>query len=600
MCGIAGVALPPVNEDWRPRVERAIAALTHRGPDDRGIDASTDVIVGHARLSIIELSSAGHQPMQVGHLRLVFNGEIYNYRELRLELARLGHKFSTGSDTEVLLRAWQHWGPAALGRMIGMWAFALHDDQERQLILSRDPFGIKPLYYASSNRCVTFASEIPALLAMGHPSRANLDRVVDYLVTSATDHTSDTFFAGVSQVPAGHNMIVDLRSGGMQLVPHYKIPEIVPAATADQFADELSQSVCLHLRSDVPVGTCLSGGLDSSTVAAMAARELARQQGTGAFAAVTAQSVDPRLDETRYARRVVEHCGLQWHVTRPDYADFAAEIDTCLARQGEPVGGPSVFLQYCVMKQAKAAGLKVMLDGQGGDETLLGYERYYIAYFLYLLQRGRLSDFAREFRLASRHSRLSLHMLGQYAAYFGSPSVRRLRLRRRAWFVDPQVRRRADQTIDDMARGFFNLGLLQRAELQRHCLPHLLRYEDRNSMGTSIEARVPFVVRSVVESALGLAPMDKIRDGYTKFALRRRAAELLPREIAWRREKLGFEAPTSAWMGRHRDTARALVAKSPLLAGIAPRGVPYDHLDADLQWRTYNLAHWESTFGVAS
>jgi asparagine synthase (glutamine-hydrolysing) len=257
-------------------------------------------------------------------------------------------------------------------------------------------------------------------------------------------------------------------------------------------------------------------------------------------------------------------------------------------------------MQFCVMRKAREAGLKVMLDGQGGDEALLGYERYYIAYFLHLFRHGKLGDLAREFQLATRHSRLTLRTLMAYGAYFGSPRVRRMRLNRRSWFLDSEVRRRADATIDQMAQGFFDVGRLQRSELQQHCLPHLLRYEDRNSMGVSIEARVPFVTRTVVECALALQPRDKIRDGYTKFALRRFAADLLPKDIAWRRAKIGFEAPSVAWMRRYRDVAVAAVGKSHLLKGLAPGGVPYDDLDPDLQWRTYNLAQWESAFGVTA
>jgi asparagine synthase (glutamine-hydrolysing) len=600
VCGIAGMILPPAIEPWRERVERAVHALAHRGPDDRGIDVEGGVILGHTRLSIIDLSSAGHQPMRDGPLRLVFNGEIYNYRELRAELAGIGQRFFTDSDTEVLIKAWSCWGMATLERLVGMWAFALHDARSKQVVLSRDPFGIKPLYYASLEHGIAFASEIPALLAMGHPARANLDRVVDYVVTAATDHCADTFFAGVQQLSGGHNLVIDLRDGRTQLNRYYVIPETLPVTSASQFAAQLTDSVRLHLRSDVPVGTCLSGGLDSSTVAALASTEHSREPHAEAFAAVTAQGEDPGIDETRYARRVAEHCGLQWHVTRPTYENFAAGIDACLIRQGEPVGGASVFMQHCVMRKARDVGLKVMLDGQGADEALLGYERYYIAFFLHLLKRGRVGEFFHEFRLATRNSRLTLRTLAAYAVYFGSPRVRRLRLGRRSWFVDPAIRRRADETIDRMAEDFFDLGRLQRSELQQHCLPHLLRYEDRNSMGVSIEARVPFVTRPVLECALGLAPGDKIRDGYTKFALRSQAAAILPPEIAWRREKLGFEAPSVRWMHRHFEIARATVSRSHLLSALAPGGVPYEQLDPDLQWRIYNLAHWESSFGVTS
>jgi asparagine synthase (glutamine-hydrolysing) len=600
MCGIAGAAYGRDAGGWRERVEHATAALAHRGPDDVGLEDLGEVILGHTRLAIIDLSAAGHQPMRHGSLRLVFNGEIYNYRELRSELTALGHRFDTDTDTEVLLKAWVHWGPSALRRLTGMWAFALHDSHSRQLVLSRDPFGIKPLYYVAMKGGTAFASEIPALLAMGYPARANIDRVIDYVVTAATDHTTETFFDGVRQVPAGHNLIIDLKNHGARQERYYAIPDKLPVRSIEDFAEQISESVRLHLRSDVPIGTCLSGGLDSSTVAALAVRELSRRGETTGFAAVTAQSEDPRIDETRYAQQVVQHCNLDWSVTRPGYREFAAGIEQCLVRQGEPVGGPSVFMQYCVMRRAKEAGLKVMLDGQGGDETLLGYERYYVAYFLHLLRRGRLADLAREFRLATRHSRLTFRTLAAYAAYFGNPRLRRARLDRRSWFVDSELRRRADATIEQMAQGYFDLGRLQRTELQHHCLPHLLRYEDRNSMAVSIEARVPFVTPAVVECALGLAPRDKIRDGYTKFAIRRLAAGILPNDIAWRRDKIGFEAPSVAWMRQHRTVAEEVVGRSDLLRRIAPRGVPYGELDADLQWRTYNLAVWESEFRVTA
>lgn len=599
MCGIVGVVGARDGAAWISPLRSALARLAYRGPDDEGMAEFPGVLFGHRRLAILDLSAGGHQPMTDGQLTVVFNGEIYNYRELRSELESHGTVFRSNSDTEVLLRAWKCWGQDCVSRLTGMWAFAIYDSASRQVCLSRDPFGIKPLYFADLSGALLFASEIPALLEMGYPAQLNVDRAVDYLVTAATDHTEETFFAGVRQLAPGNILTIDLATGARAMRCFYTIPDSRAPTTAADFRSALERSVEMHLRSDVPVGTCLSGGLDSSVVAALAARSLAESSPGMRFAAVTSKVDEPGLDETAYAGMVVDRYGLDWHITCPRYSDFREHVGACLDVQGEPVGGPSVFMQYWVMKKASEVGLKVMLDGQGGDETLLGYERYYIAYFLDLLRRGRVPKLFKEVQLSVRHSRLTIAGLIGFIAYFGVPAIRRRHARRRASFLADEAWKRVESTVQEMSEGFFSIDRLQRLEIGRYCLPHLLRYEDRNSMAWSIEARVPFVTPSVVECALALPAEDKISDGFTKYVLRLVASDILPGEVAWRRSKVGFDAPERTWMREHANIARDLVEGSTVIRRLAEGKLPYDRVNLEMQWRLFNLAHWGDRFGIS-
>jgi asparagine synthase (glutamine-hydrolysing) len=601
MCGIAGIInkdpVPTGTETLRAMME----AMGHRGPDDEGIYSSGQLSLGHRRLSIIDLSPAGHQPMRFRDLVIIYNGEIYNYLELRQELESLGHRFETGTDTEVILHAFDAWGDQCLHRFTGMWAFAILDEAKGEVFLARDRFGIKPLYYRDDGKRFLFASEIKAILAGGVSARVNEQRLVEYLVVGITDHTEETCFEGVSQVLPGCWMRIDLPSGRIRGQRYYypTARAVSPPPTGDDFAAALKRSVRLHLRSDVPVGTCLSGGLDSSVVAALAAA-MNRENGNNRFDAVTARSENPETDETPYARQVAEHCGLRWHIAAPDYDDFTGHIETCLWFQEEPVGSPSVFMQYWVMKKAKEAGLKVMLDGQGGDELLLGYERYYIAYFLELFRTGRLRDLFREYVLAVRNSRMSFWWFLASVGYFSCFPLRRSVLRRRASFLKPEALARSYPLIRSLSRDFFRPRDLQVTEIMGRQLSHLLRYEDRNSMAFSIEARVPFIEADCVYTALDLPAAEKIRGGYTKYPLRKLAEEILPGEIAWRRNKIGFEAPADLWLKRHQAVMHAEIDRSCVLNRICNRIPDLGTLNTEMQWRLYNIAIWERMFDVSS
>lgn len=573
--------------------------LAHRGPDDLGVEIYKNAALGHRRLSIIDLSAAGHQPMRHDHLEIVLNGEIYNYKELRSELTALGRRFISDSDTEVLLQAFHEWGEQAIERFVGMWAFLLLDRRNDHLLACRDPFGIKPLYRTMRAGTWLLASDVTALLPENASPRANAQRVADYLVLGVTDHGAATFFAGIEQLEPGTLWRLDLASGRTSERAYYDLAGRTAGrlSTPEQFAQALRRSVSLHLRSDVPVGTCLSGGLDSSTVAALAAQ--AHDQTNGRFGAVTARSEAADTDETSFAGLVARHCNLAWHIAAPTYEDFARDIETCLAAQGEPVVGPSVFMQYHVFRTAKQHGFKVMLDGQGGDEALLGYERYFVAYLLDLLRRGEVARALTAYRQLARNSGLGLGRLLQYLLYFGIPAVRRWRTRRRASFLVPQALSATDETLATMSKAFGRIRCMQQLELSRYCLPHLLRYEDRNSMAWSIEARVPFVTTEVMETALTLPPEGKIRDGFSKHPIRLLAAQLLPPEIAWRRRKFGFEAPSSLWLRQRAPEIEREIGRSAIISAMAQRRVQPAQLGPDLRWRLYNLAVWERQFNVS-
>jgi asparagine synthase (glutamine-hydrolysing) len=598
MCGIGGYVDPRGALDGRRVLATLATALAHRGPDGEGFFHLGNIGLAHRRLAIIDLSDAGSQPMTVGPATVVFNGEIYNYRELREELRAAGEQFTTSSDTEVLARAYLHWGPRFTERLRGMWAFALADARTKTLLCARDPFGIKPLYYASHQGAFLFASEPQALIRAGVPPRANAEIAAHYLALGVSEHEPACFFAGIIPLAAGASMLVD-EHGNRELNrgPGMRALAQGPGTSAADFANTLKESVGLHLRSDVPVGTCLSGGLDSSTVAALASAAV-KAAGGPKFAAVTALSSDPRTDEREFAAAVVERCGLDWHTVLPTAEEFIAETDDCIRAQGEPALSPSVYFQYCVMRAARRAGLKVMLDGQGADELLCGYERYIPAWALETAQQAGLVAALRGFTVMARNARPGLRGMTALAAYVLIPWLRGRAVKARTSFLRPQYLASVQQIVERIARSARSLHSARIADLEQFSLPALLRFEDRNSMAHSIEARVPYVDPGVAGCALRLPELQLLQAGFTKYPLRLLAAQELPSQIAWRRAKVGFEPPTGAWLAAFSAALQPEIAASSLLQRLC-REVPQasEHAPA-LQWRLYNLARWQRLFAV--
>src|ERR1019366_4767146 len=358
MCGIAGF----VNKRGEPASQDVLSAMTHavrhRGPDGSGVYVQRNLGLGHRRLAIIDLSDAANQPMHStdGGLTIVFNGEIYNYVEIRQELKQCGHVFSTQSDTEVILEAYAKWGSECVQRFNGMWAFALYDHRRKLVFCSRDRFGVKPFYYVDTPGVFAFGSEIKQLLDFLPAREANSEIVLTFLVTGLVDYSEQTFFEGVRKLLPGHNLFIDLATGDVERKRYYApSPLNLDGVTSEQlerrFLETLASAVELRLRSDVPVGSCLSGGLDSSTIAALAAPRY-REQGNGPFRAVTAVSLEPGTDESRYAQRMAQHSGLRWLTTRPTAADFIGAMENVASHQDEPFPGPSPLMQYFVMRTA--------------------------------------------------------------------------------------------------------------------------------------------------------------------------------------------------------------------------------------------------------
>ncbi len=538
MCGIAGVvelARPPERET----VEAWLDRLSHRGPDGRGVFADDGVCLGHLRLAIIDLTDAGRQPMVREGLQLLHNGEIYNYVELRDELRAGGHAFSTATDSEVILAAYREWGTRCVERFNGMWAFVIWDPSRRTLFCSRDRFGVKPFYYRLDGDRFAFASE-PWPLQHGG---ANLAAVRDYLEQGYLDQGDETFFDGVRRLPPAHSLEFGPR--GLRLERYWTLePGDPPADPVAAVRETFLDAVRLQLRSDVPVGTCLSGGIDSSAIAVAVAHHGHERQKT-----VTAYFEDPGYDERPYARAVVERTGAEahWVTFGPD--DLVRDLPAIVEAQGEPFGSPSMCAGWYVMREARRAGLTVMLDGQGGDEILAGYRASFGYRLSDLLRAGRVGEAGAELRAFGE-----VHGPRWAAVAVANPHVpERLRLEARArlrgttGIAGPDLPRLDRQDANGAA---FPDRLRRQLHLlvTRRGLPELLRYEDRNSMAHSLESRVPLLDHRLVELVFSLDGSDLIRRGETKVVLRRALADLLPRKVASRRDKLGFVTPLARFL----------------------------------------------------
>lgn len=609
MCGIAGLVSKTGAPPERARIEAMTAAVAHRGPDGEGFYADGPLALGHRRLAIVDLSDDARQPMAYadGRYVIVYNGEVYNHLELRKELEAAGFAFRSHSDTEVILAAYAHWGEGCVARFNGMWAFALHDRARNVLFCSRDRFGVKPFYYADMPATFAFGSEIRQLLPHLPQRAARRDLVADFLLTNGADFSADTLFEGVQRLPAGHNLMYDLGAHRVELKPWYALARredvmrLSVDAAVDAFRELLDDAVRLRLRADVSVGTCLSGGLDSSSIATLAARQYTPRAGRP-FAAVTAESEDQRVDEARYAEAVVRHGDMTWLRVRPTYDDFVATLPAVMRAQEEPFGSPSLTMQYHVMKTARANGLPVLLDGQGGDETLLGYEKYYAAYVAGAYRRGGLSGAVRALGAArAANANMGFANLAKYV--IGGTNARA----RYAYYLRTHDYLRVVPPLPERLAAFARASrddfALQALEIRSTNLPLLLRFEDKNSMAHGVEARLPFLDYRVVETALSLPGEYKIRDGWSKWILRKAMAGRMPDEIVWRRNKFGFESPEALWLPRHLPTMRAAVLASRLigeLANLDRLAAKYDRLDRRSQWRLYSVALWERIFQVTA
>ncbi len=582
-----------------------IESARHRGPDDTDLQINGSVGLAHARLSIIDLDARGRQPMSYGdRYWIVYNGEVYNYLELREELKQAGHFFRTTSDTEVILAAYSQWGASCLSRFNGMWAFAILDTLEQEVFLARDRFGVKPLMMAWQSGALYFSSEIKQLLAVSTTRKANVRRVLDYLVTGYENHTNETFFEGIETLPAGSWMRVacDGRVLGHQTFftlterPEYARMGFEEAAEA--VSTLLHDSIRLRLRSDVRVGTCISGGLDSALISRIASN-IYSLSSRERFLGIHAKSIERATDESEFARKVAEHANIQLAIVEPSTEAFTATVDEVVYTQEEPFGSPSMFMGWQVFQEAKRHGCSVMLNGQGCDEGFLGYERYYPLE----LDSAHPVDFVRRLWLQSAHSKLSMSEALGYYLYFRHAFLRISRLKANRYVARPRMALMAFDSVRESADCYTRCFAMQKLEIDSLQLPHLLRYEDRNSMRHSIETRLPFLDYRLMEVAASIPLKHKLHAGWTKYVVRKVAEPHLLEEITWRKDKLGFEAPTRVWLRDRIEQIRREIESSPLVAEFADMAnirQDFDRMSERQIWVLFNLAVWARVYDVSA
>jgi len=545
MCGICGIinfnSLPVQEESIR----RMMHMQKHRGPDDEGVFIHDNIGLGFVRLSIIDLTSAGHQPFHSNnqHYVMVYNGELYNYIELREELKALGHSFHTQTDTEVLLTAYQQWGKDCLHRLNGMWAFVIYNKQSGEIFGARDRFGIKPFYYQHTDNQFLFASEIPPILKISKEKpQADMQSVFDYLAFNRTDQTEATFFNKIKKLQHGHCFTIN--NSGLKISQWYNLRDNLkaPFISADEFREYFNSSIQLRLRSDVPVGVCLSGGIDSSSITSTLLKVFDKKD-LHTFSAIYAAGQSG--DESQFIH-IYDAQLKNMHLIKPTANSLFEDLNDFVRCHAEPLPSTGIYAQYKVMQLA-AKNVVVTLDGQGADEELAGYHYFYGFYFKDLLKRLKIWHLLKEiyYYMINHHSLFGLMTF----AYFLLPKKMRTELRvSKAGYIKPKF---ADewQVSNSIAGNLYGSASLHDALLNHfeYKLEHLLKWEDRNSMHFSLEARVPFLDYRLVEKIMSTPAELLINKGMTKYLLREAMRETLPEAIRMRKDKVGFSTPQDEW-----------------------------------------------------
>jgi asparagine synthase (glutamine-hydrolysing) len=555
LCGISGI----LRADGEPvppgLVDAMISTLRHRGPDGEGSYFAPGVAFGHTRLAITDHPPAPHHPPidDDAGFSVRLTCEIYNYIELRAELKALGQKFRSVGDTEVVLRAYEQWGPECLSRLNGMFAFALWDNRKRTLLLARDRFGEKPLYIARTDKGLIFASEMKAILAVRPELReANRRSIYRYLARGDLDLDHESFFQGIQSLPGGHYLLLDHQAKGTPKrywQPCAAEPPAKRAEAVERFRELLFDSVRIRLRSDVPVGSSLSGGIDSSSIVATIHAEKSSQwlhQKT-----FSARFHSPAHDEGRFIQVVTYRVDADTHEVWVEPERFIDEFERLQYHQEEPIASASPFAQWLVMRLAQENHTTVLLDGQGADEILAGYDQAHGMFLAHWLRRGRLDKVFREMgSFGKRYHGIREPAL--YAAYYSLPEQFRDGLVERYYrssdVVAPALHEEFAPAHVDAPHPF---GDRLRNELVRWQtttqLPEFLRYADRNSMAFSREVRLPFLDHRLVEFCFGVSPDLLLHGATTKVILRDAMRGIVPDEILDRKDKLAYAPPQRQW-----------------------------------------------------
>jgi asparagine synthase (glutamine-hydrolysing) len=555
MCGISGLHRKKEqgSSAGQTVLEAMSRALKHRGPDGAGLQwfEAQSFGLAHRRLSIIDLSLAAAQPMQItDRYWMSFNGEIYNYLEIKAELLAMGATFKSESDAEVLLQAYINWGADCLQRFNGMWAFAIYDAALQTLFCARDPYGVKPFYYLDNATHFGFASEIKALLKIpSYQPVANKKALLDFFANGKIERQEEGFFKGIKELQPGHALHYDLSTQNVQIKRYY-FPEKVAAHQSHQdLKTTLEDAVGLRLRADVPLGFCLSGGLDSSSLLFLAAQLqqkssiTALDNGLHAFTATH----DSPLDERAWAAQMIAHTQATWHTSTLDSAQLLEALPALIYHQDIPLLSTSTFAQSSVMKSAAQQGIKILIDGQGGDELFAGYQVFYPTFFKELFWSGRWGRFTREWLQLGNSPSSKKYILKEWAKDILSllPSG----LQKKISGAKQPLSAFLTQTNAFERTRFSKLQDHLAYYCQAHELKSLLRWEDRCSMQYSIESRTPFADDTqLMKLARSLDATELIHNGWSKYSLRKALDGDLPASISWRRDKKGFSVPESQWL----------------------------------------------------
>ncbi|NUM30859.1 MAG: asparagine synthase (glutamine-hydrolyzing) [Bacteroidetes bacterium] len=563
MCGIFGfIGSQSID------IKKCTDIISHRGPDSEGFlacnlkenckiykgQAAIDfgksenykLLFGFRRLAIIDLSVDANQPFidESNSYSIVFNGEIYNHIELRKELEEHGQSFQTHSDTEVLLKSYIFWGKDCVNKFNGMWAFSILDLNKNIIFCSRDRFGVKPFYYYNQNDEFVFSSEIKQLFEANVPKQINENIIRDFLQKNIINHSYETFFKDIYQLLPGHNIIIDISNQKIKpeitrfwyLKSNINIEKMTFQNACEKFRELFINSIKLRFRSDVPIGSCLSGGLDSSSIVCVSAKEMNQKIHT--FSAIFKKY--KKFDESFYIELIRKKYPIvDSHFITFDEELLINELDKVIWHQDEPFGSFSIFAQYFVMQLSKKEGVKVLLDGQGGDEILAGYRKYHAFYLKELLKQGKLL----------KAIKIIFHLLiNKEFNFFNKNGIKRyLGLDQSINYLSNKCKSNPLSSsigIDSVS----SLKSKSKDDIEMYSYPPLLRYEDRNSMSFSIETRVPFMDYNLVTFLFSLPSDFLINKGFTKYILRESLKDYLPPKIKNRKSKLGFATPQDEWL----------------------------------------------------
>ena len=599
MCGINGF-------NWQNNdlIVRMNEKLKYRGPDDNGIFIENGVSLGQTRLSIIDLSPAGHQPMsnEDQTVWIVFNGEIYNFQELKRDLVKRGHIFKSHTDTEVIIHSYEEYGLKCVEKFNGMWAFCIYDKKKDLLILARDQFGIKPLYYKTDGDKFIFSSLISGIFCHCIPRGINEKAVMNFLAYNLLQHEEYTFFSGIMKLDPKCLLVFDIKTRKKTLVPWFN-PDAVPAGKNRSVRDHFAKSVELRTISDVPVGSCLSGGLDSSAIVGYLNTFLHHSFNTFSFIVPGSP-----IDESRYMKDVGKMTDTRQYFVTLENDAFFGDIEDFIRTQEEPVTSMSVYSQYLVMKCAHENGMKVLLDGQGGDELFCGYTYFWPYYYFELLKNLKLWTFLKNVVLYYYRSKnpypvkMFLFLLMPY------PVKRRFWKKYLNSWINHGYLEKVTGKLFDPRWKKMDVQESQKVILYHTAIPHLLTWEDKNSMRWSIESRLPFLDQNFVQYALNLPSSEKLQMGYQKNIFRLAVEDIIPASVFNRKDKIGFMVNVDDFMRSERMKRYC----SEIISSKSFRSRPYwnidrvnklfdDHMqnkgnNGDIIWKCINLELWLRSF----